>query len=310
MNKVDLGPDIILFGSLKCPACLSQLKLLHTYYTSKGKKLNFMYYDLDSKKPPKYIVDSKGDYSMPSWYSPHNKKIIIGLIPPEKFEKTINPHSNAFGSVPEIDSLVKYGKTFGPSGTNFNIKGSWDNKLSKKWNGDPMRSGMMGRELGPTSKVGDVLSKEYYYAPRMANPGSGDLATFLTMNQRCNTLGNPNAELNNVGLFYDSKYQSSFGKKRPNIKRSNFGGLYSQMGPAYERGNQYLVSKNTIANLYGGAVQNEPNRPNKVQNNELYISKNVEAYNPIKRSQTINKFGIGEGSVLKIGKNGKIKKLN
>ena len=308
MNKVDLGQDIILFGSLKCPACLSQLKMLHTYYNSKGKKLNFMYYDLDSKKPPKYIVDAKGNYSMPTWYSPYNKKIFIGLIQPEMFEKTIKPQTNAFGSVPEINSLAKYGKTFGPSGTHFNIKDSWDNKLSKKWNGEPMRSGMMGRELGPNSKIGDVLSKDYYYAPRMANPGAGDLATFLTMNQRCNTLGNPKAELGNVGLFPDSKYQSSFGKKK--ARTVHFGGLYSQMGPAYERGNQYLVEKNTFANLYGGAVQNEPMRPNKVKNNELYISKGVEAYDPIKRSQTINNFGIGEGSVLKIGKNGKVKKLN
>ena len=295
-GKIDLGDQIILFGSMNCGACLSQIKLLHDYYNSKNKKLDFMYYNLDQKQAPSFLLDKNGQYSMPTWYSPFTKSLIVGIILPHEFEKKLKAKSNSFGStVPEIDTLVRYGKTFGPTGTNFNINNSWDNKLTAKW-GDPKKAGTLGRELGP-GKTESIYSKNYFYAPRMAYPG-GDLSEVLSTNKNCNMINNPKAATEEVGLFYDSKFQNSFGKK----KKSSFGkqNLYSEMGPAYERGNQYLVSKNTFRDLGAGAGQNDLPRPYKVQNDKLYISKNVDPYNPIKPKK------VGEGSVLSIGKKGKV----
>lgn len=297
-KKVDLGNQIILFGSMNCGACLAQIKLLHDYYSSKNKKLNFMYYNLDKKKAPDFLMDSKGNYSMPTWYCPSSKSLFVGIILPNEFEKKMK-QGNSFGNsvVPEIDTLAKYGKTFGPTGTNFNIAPSWSNELTQKW-GDPKKAGTLGREFGPRGTDG-IYSKNYFYKPRMAYPG-GDLSEVLSSNQNCNMINNPKAATQNVGLFYDSKYQSSFGSRKN--KKNYFGKdkLYPQMGPAYERGNQYLVQKNTFRDLYAGAGQNDLKKPNKVQNNRLYISKNVDQYNPI------NKPKVGEGSVLSIGKKGKV----
>jgi hypothetical protein len=237
-------------------------------------------------------MDSKGQYSMPTWYI--NKTLTVGIILPDEFEKKIKVKANSFGNViPEIGTLEKYGKTFGPTGSNFNINNSWTNDLTSKW-GDPKKAGTLGREFGP-GKTDEIYSKKYFYAPRMAYPG-GDLSEVLSSNVNCNMVNNPKAATEQVGLLYDSNYQNSFGRR----KKSSFGNLYSQMGPAYEKGNQYLVDKNTFRDLYAGAGQNDLKRPNKVQNSKLYISKNVDSYNPIDKPK------VGEGSVLSIGKKGKV----
>ena len=82
------------------------------------------------------------------------------------------------------------------------------------------------------------------------------------------------------------------------------------MGPAY--GSQYIVGKNTVKSLYGGALQNEAPRPQKVQNQNTFIGQAKE-YNPIskfgmkKKSKKISLNGkkVGEGSTISV-KNGKI----
>jgi len=47
------------------------------------------------------------------------------------------------------------------------------------------------------------------------------------------------------------------------------------MGPAYEIGNQYLISKDTGNELYSGARQYENPRPNKI-NSSTYIGQAPE----------------------------------
>ena len=96
--------------------------------------------------------------------------------------------------------------------------------------------------------------------------------------------------------------------------QNNFGNLYSQRDPAFERGNQYLVKKDTVMNLYGGATQGEPQRPNGINNKNTFIG-GAKAYTPLKPGNLIipaykNNFGktkskIGEGTVLTL-KNNKI----
>jgi len=101
------------------------------------------------------------------------------------------------------------------------------------------------------------------------------------------------------------------------------------MGPAFEVDNEYLVNKNTISKLYGGATQYEPSRPTKVNNNNIYVGK-ASNYNPLIASRLVikppynnNSIGqkkkkknvgkkvnkIGEGTMFTI-KNNKIKVKN
>jgi hypothetical protein len=81
------------------------------------------------------------------------------------------------------------------------------------------------------------------------------------------------------------------------------------MGPAFERGNQYLVDPTTVMDLFGGATQNGIQRPGKINNKLIYVGKEDE-YTPLfKKNQFGNKkrtSKIGEGSVLTV-KNNKIK---
>ena len=147
IKTIDLGPDIILYGSMTCTACLSQLKLLDTFYKKKNKKFNFMYYNLEKKKAPDYLMNANGEYSMPTWYSPYTKELTVGLILPQNFEKKMKIPKNGskFGAViPAINTLTKYGKTFDGSSKGFNVPESWNNEMTKKW-GNPINSGTLGR---------------------------------------------------------------------------------------------------------------------------------------------------------------------
>lgn len=283
MNRIKFGKDIVLFGSIQCPACLAQIKLLNEYF--KDKPFEIGYYDLQKKQPPNFLVDKSGSYSMPTWYFPDKNgygKLIKGVVMPNKFTKY-----NSFGNVtPQINSLAKYGRNF-PNNEGFQIKGSFQDLTKQKW-GNILNSGTLGREFGP-GNTSNIYSKNYFYAPRMAIPG-GDLSTAIETNRQCNII---NSNINPVtkapGLFFDSKkYQDQV---------PQFGNRYLLMGPAFERNNQYLVKENTFKNLYAGGTQGPLNKPSKVQDKKSYIGQSP-VYNPLK---------IKEGSILELGKNNKIK---
>ena len=92
------------------------------------------------------------------------------------------------------------------------------------------------------------------------------------------------------------------------------------MGPAYELNNEYLMDKDTVARLYGGALQyNEP-KPISITNKKLFIG-NQKEYTPLKKGNLlippyVNDFGrkklknkikkINEGDILTL-KNNKLK---
>ena len=83
----------------------------------------------------------------------------------------------------------------------------------------------------------------------------------------------------------------NFGKKKlkKQIKKCRFGSknlygrqnLYYQMGPPYgHRGNNYLMKKNTVRKLYGGATQRPQIRPRKVKNSKIFLSRSRPSYKP------------------------------
>jgi hypothetical protein len=313
MKNIYLGPNIILFGDHKCVACLTQIKMLSEYFKKLNKPLDVKYYDLRKKEAPHFLGKN---VSKPTWYFPKTKNngiIIENLVLPEHFIDLMDKKKNAFGSnywgKDQFDTnfaqLRDYGKTFKDSDNGFQIKKSWDNKLTEKW-GNPIDSGTLGREFGP-GNTDKIYSTKYFNNIRMARPGD-DLSETLYSNRNCNLVNNPKAATEMVGLFYDSPQSpqvvtNQFGKKK---KSSSFGSnLYSQMGPSYEKGNQYLVGKNTFANLYGGATQFAPQRPNKVMNKNLYIGQSP-TYNPLTTNYKLN-TKIGEGTEIVLNKNGKLK---
>ena len=68
------------------------------------------------------------------------------------------------------------------------------------------------------------------------------------------------------------------------------------MGQAY--GSQYIMEPETIRNQYGGGIQNDLPRPQKVNNSDYFIG-NYPEYKPVK----FGKKKVGEGSVLTLKKN-------
>ena len=289
MKEIYLGPNIILFGDHKCTACVAQIKMLAEYFKQMNEPLDVKYYDLRKKKAPYFLGDGNKIYK-PSWYFPKTKNngiIIENLVLPDNFVDLMNKKQSAFGEKKwgkttfdnYFDSLAKYGKNFDTTKKGFQINKSWENEVKNEW-GNALDSGTLGREFGPPPKGKDgkpdqnyikdkIYSEKYYYQPRMNRPGD-DLDTLLQDNRNCNIINNPDAATKQTGLFYDSPdnpqiVTNQFGRRR---KRKNLFGnmLYNQMGPSYEKDNQYLHGKNTIASLHGGATQFEKSRPNKVKN--------------------------------------------
>jgi len=292
-DNIDLGPNIILFGDSKCLACIAQFKVLQDYFNEINKPLKVKYYDLSVKEIPSFLyINNK--VSTPTWYFPESKNLIQSFIIPTDFVKLMNKSNMKFGN--NFDQLAKYGKNFKGENQGFQINNSWQNYLKDKW-GNPLDSGTLGRELGP-GNVDGIYSKKYYNQPRMLRPGD-DLSETLYTNRNCNIMNNPKAKLEMTGLFYDDKVTpdiNQFGKKK---KKNSFGSnfLYSQMGPAYESGNQFLG-----LNKYAGGKQNDPIRPNKVENKNLYIGQST-IYNPLNPNYKINtKLGEGTEIILKNNK--------
>jgi len=80
-----------------------------------------------------------------------------------------------------------------------------------------------------------------------------------------------------AGSSSSAPKSSSIGRPR----KARFGNLYSQMGPAFEIGNQYLINKNTGNELYSGARQFESPRPDGT-GGDLFISK-APKYKPLSK---------------------------
>jgi len=303
VKSINLGNQIIMFGSSKCPACVAQVKLLNDYFSKKNAELLIKYFNLDKHAPPSFLLDSSGNYSMPSWYSPKNKKITQGMIPPDKFVGLMGiTRNNKFGKwTPEIDTLAKYGKKFSDY-KGFQIDSSFENDMTKKW-GNPLNSGTLGREFGP-GNTDKAYTSGYFNDIRMARPG-GDLDTLDFTNRSCNLMNNPKltSDTKDLGFLYDAKDRqlnsNSFGRK-----------LYYQMGPAYGYNNEYLVDKNTVNALYGGALQGESPKPLGVTNKKMFIGNQPE-YTPLKQGNLlipkyVNEFGLSRKKKLK----NKVKKIN
>jgi hypothetical protein len=286
-----------MFSSSSCPACLAQIKILGDHF--KGKNANIVYYDLDKYPPPSYILDRDGSYSMPTWVFP-NGTIHKGLIKDKKKIGSLVSRNSRFGaeclntdySVPDINSLARCGKNF-PDYKGLQIPKSFMENVESVWGkgSDVLNAGVGGtRSLGPDN-IGEMYSNNFYNNIRMAQP-SDQLGTALYLNRQCNVINGDNT-YNTKGMIYNSENPQivGFGSR----KKKNSFGLYSQMGPAYSK--QYIMDPETIRNQYGGGVQNDLPRPQKVNNGDYYIGTFPE-YKPIK-------FGkkVGEGSVLTVKKN-------
>ena len=308
VKSINLGNQIIMFGSSKCPACVAQVKLLNDYFSKNNTSLIIKYFNLDKHAPPSFLLDSSGNYSMPSWYSPKSKKITQGMIPPNKFVGIMGiKRNNNFGNwTPEIDTLLKYGKNF-PDNKGFQIGNSFSNEMTKKW-GDPLASGTLGREFGP-GNTDKAYTNAYFNNIRMARPG-GDLDSLDFLNRNCNLMNNPklSSDTQNLGFLYDAKDRQ--------LNSNNFGRkLYYQMGPAYAYNNEYLVDKNTVNSLYGGALQGESPKPLGVMNKKMFIG-NQKEYTPLKQGNLvippyINEFGLkAKKKLIPKGSRNKVKKIN
>jgi len=298
----------VMFGSSDCPACLSQVKMIKDHL----KFGEIVYYDLKQYDAPEFITERDGSYSMPTWVLPDGT-IHKGVITNKRlFGNLVKKRTTNFGAsdefLPQLGVLAKYGKDW-PNGQGLEIPNSFMTDVENKWGtGEKvLDAGLVGRELGP-GNTDKIFSQNYFYQPRMSQPG-GQLGTFERLNRTCNIVKNPASKLEVPGMFPDSTNQQivGFGKK----KRSQFGKLYNQMGPAY--GSQYIVDKDTIRNIYGGGLQDEYPRPQKVNNKDIYIGQ-AKVYNPL----NVPSFGlkkskkrvIKEGTVLTLKKGGKIKIRN
>ena len=304
--SISLGNRAIMFGNSKCPACLAQFKIINDHYNGMGRKRNISYYDLEQFAAPYFLLNPDGSYAMPAWYLPTTSrsksgKIHTGLIKNVKKFNQITQRPTApaikttklsrnpggasnFGLIktPAIGTLKRYGKNF-PDGKGIIIGKSFDNKITKKWGNGvyKLRAGTLGREFGPNN-FDKVYGNNYYNGLRMAVPG-GDLDTMLSDNRNCNILKRSKSRLNSPGFIYNSKNPQIVGFN--NFGSQNLYGdqnLYYQMGPPYgHRGSNYLIKKDTVRRLYGGATQRPQQRPGKVGGNLTYLTKNRKVYNPI-----------------------------
>jgi len=281
--------SVIMFMSPGCGACQSQKQVLNDYFISQGKthKLNVVNVD---KYPNKF----KYVEVLPTWMFilPGGKTCVMktGVLPPQEIFGGNPPvkfgrrRRSMFGEksplYPGINDLAYYGKNF-PNGKGFNIPDSHYQQVESVWGkgDDTLNAGIGGtRSLGP-DKISEMYSSGYVNNIRMAHP-SDQLGTALYLNRLCNM-----PKTGSAGMVSDSKsgpqivdMTTGFGRRR---RRARFGNLYSQMGPAYEIGNQYLINKNTGNELYSGARQFESPRPDGT-GGDLFISK-APKYKPLSK---------------------------
>jgi hypothetical protein len=314
---VNFGNNTILFGDSDCPACLYQVKTLNDYYNKIKKKANILYYNLGVHKPPKEIMDSEGNYSMPTWYFPGTNKLVNGVVEPKVFNNYSIGNKSRFGApnnsgIPQVGTLKEYGK----SGS-FNVNKSWSNELSDKWNGNPIASGTLGRLFGP-GKTDNIYNNEYLNDIRGRRPGD-DLDSVLENNVKCNMLSKDNNK--SFGIVGDSDKQqqvpmTNFGKKNKRKPRFGSSGILRNTSPAYST-NKQLTTR-------GGGTTKESGF---VPDDSKFLYSDYSEYNPIDygkvdiatsfgkrkkknskspKSPGTRKNKIGEGTVMTI-KNNKIK---
>jgi hypothetical protein len=300
LPKHFLGSSPVLFGDSHCPACLAQVKLLMDSVGQGG----VVYYDLSRFDAPDFIADRNGSVSMPTWVFPDGT-IHRGVIRKNLKSLVKNNRNSRFGKcdsgdpdIPQLDSLAKCGKNF-PGGGGMNIPNSFMNTIKDKWGDDYLNAGIGGVRSLPPGQAGidKYFSNNNLNDIRMAEPG-GQLETMFSLNRRYNQVNNDIGTCT-YGLVYDSKNPQIVGFGR--AKKSQFGKyLYKQMGNAYE--NAPLVRKDTVRDLYGGAIQNNLAVPRSVQNKNIFIGQ-VNDYNPV------NEFGRKnrEGKVIHLTKKNKIK---
>jgi hypothetical protein len=280
----------ILFMSPECGACKSQKQQINDYLKSNGKTAKISVINVD-QHPDKF----KFVEVLPTWmFLLPKKKCIIktGIIEPRQL---FGGRSSSFGKelLPGINDLAYYGKEF-PNGKGFDISNSHYQNVEAVWGkgDDTLNAGVGGsRSLGP-DKVTEMYTSKYLNDIRMAHP-SDQLGTALALNRACNIEKNKSSK--SVGLVANSSSgpqivdtTTGFGRRR---RSSRFGySLYSQMGPAYEIGNQYLIDRETGNKLYSGARQFETPRPNKVTTGFIGQAPGYEA-NKYDISSFISSFG-------------------
>ena len=285
--------SVIMFMSPSCGACQSQKEMLNDYFISRGKR-----HKLDTVNVDKYPDRFKYIEVLPTWMFilPGGKtcKMKTGVLPPEeifggsvKFGRA-RARRSRFGAKPPlypgINDSEYYGKEF-PNGEGFSIPQSYYQQVESVWGkgDDTLNAGVGGtRSLGPNN-ITDMYNSSYLNEIRMAHP-SDQLGTALYLNRLCNT-----PPTGSMGMVAGSNSPqivdntaTSFGRRR-----TRFGNLYKQMGPASEIGNQYLISKDTGNRLYSGARQFESPRPGGT-GGELFISK-AQQYNPLNFGKRLKK---------------------
>jgi hypothetical protein len=301
----------VLFLSSTCGACKLQKEILDRYFKTK-RNISVIYLD-DPKNDGKFqSVEVTPTLGIPR--SDGTMEIYEGLIENPAMLETMSfgsrrrttkrstKRKNWFGAektlYPNINNLAVYGKNF-PDYKGFQINSSFYGNVENKWGKgtDTLNAGIGGtRSLGPDN-IGEMYSNGYVNNIRMAHPAD-QLGTALYLNRACNIDRKESTVKSSPGMIYDAKNPqivsntTGFGKKSKLnlLRKSRFGGLYSQMGPASEIGNQYLISKDTGKQLYSGARQNEGPRPYKVDNNKIYIGQ-APVYNPIGASTSFPEFG-------------------
>uniref|UniRef100_A0A6C0B062 Glutaredoxin domain-containing protein n=1 Tax=viral metagenome TaxID=1070528 RepID=A0A6C0B062_9ZZZZ len=297
--------NAIYFGSPGCGACQEQEELLR-----KSNIKNIKYVNID-RFPDRFRFIR----ATPTWAFPQGNesyKLHEGIINPEllSFGRRRNMRRTRFGETPKllpnINDLAVYGKNF-PNGKGFEIPDSYYKKVESVWGtgNDTLNAGIGGtRSLGPDN-IGEMYSNGYFNNIRMAQPAD-QLGTALYLNRSCNITRNEGTTLKSPGMIYDSPNPqivdttTGFGRRRKgggrkaNLKGkkrgTRFGGLYGQMGPAYEIGNQYLINKDTGNQLYSGGRQNKTPRPDSVQNKYIYVGQ-VTPYKPIGNISSFPSFG-------------------
>jgi hypothetical protein len=351
----------ILFMSPSCPACQHQKQIISQWKSPKTV------YTVNVDKFPNDFGFVK---SLPTWIFPtgdglhyrvhpeiiENPQMLANVSFGKKPKrKLVQPkrkctRRSRFGEtalLPNINDLAYYGKNF-PNGGGFNTPDSFSQGIQNVWGTgtDALNAGIGGtRSLGPDN-IGEMYSNNYVNNIRMAHP-SDQLGSALYLNRTCNIQGNQNSMASAPGMIFDASNPqivdntTGFGKKSKRklfqpTRKTRFGNLYSQMGPASEIGNQYLINKNTGQQLYSGGRQDELPRPNGIDNKYIYVGQ-APVYNPklsfgkkrktvkkdvkkavkktkVKVSVTIKgrrKSKIGEGSTLVVSrKSRKIKVKN
>jgi hypothetical protein len=299
MNKA------ILFKQDGCGACTTQDEFLRKNFRGTIHQINL------SKFPGQFeFIEFTPTWAIPlgnDQYKLHSEIVEtpeelqrVSQFGKSRKAKRSKSRRTGFGQtlLPGINNLSVYGKNF-PDNQGFKTTDSFYKTIENTWGKgtDTLNAGIGGsRSLGP-GNVNQMYTSGYLNDIRMAHP-SDQLGTAINLNRTCNTMNQRSTMSSSTGLvtqtgnpqIVDNTTGTKFGRKR----RSRFGGLYRQMGPASEIGNQFLLGKNTVQGLYGGATQFEGPRPQGIQGNTFLAQAKL--------------YSSGSGKTVQFGK--RVKKQN